>query len=145
MDEIHNVALRLLARRDHTKLELRRKLETREYLPEEIDPILFKLEKEGWIDEPRFAENYLRMRMNQGKGVFRIRKELQERGIVEELIQAAMEVIPEETWQELAETVRQKKFGSKPVKDFKEKAKQQRFLQYRGFSSSQIRFAMDSI
>jgi regulatory protein len=68
----------------------------------------------------------------------RIRRELQERGVPEELIEQAFESMDVD-WSDAIATVREKKFGRKLPSEFKERSRQSRFLQYRGFSGEQIR------
>lgn len=136
-------ALRLLARREHSILELRRKLLGRGYDGEMVDPLLEKLVAEGLLSEERFAESYVRSRVGQGMGPYRIERELQERGVSADKIALAMEPYADE-WNICAQTVKEKKFGTERVDDFSEQARQQRFLQYRGFTHEQIRAAINT-
>ena len=77
------------------------------------------------------------MRKSQGKGPLRVQQELKQKGIAEELIGAHLGV-NDSLWWDLASEVRQRRFGSRPPTDLKDKARQVRFLQYRGFTSEQI-------
>ena len=76
-------------------------------------------------------------RISRGYGPTRIRQELQERGITNELVETTFEIMDED-WIENLKAVREKKFGEALPNDYKEKMKQSRFLQYRGFTSEQI-------
>jgi regulatory protein len=78
----------------------------------------------------------------QGKGPVRIRLELQQRGIDGQLVDEALDATAED-WAELAGRVRVRKFGARQPTDFPEKARQMRFLQYRGFDSEHIRRAVE--
>ncbi len=100
-----------------------------------------KLTGEGLQDDRRFVENFTRSRINQGKGPVRIRQELVERGLNAGFIDAVLEAVDED-WFGLARQVRLKKFGPDLPQNFKEKARQMRFLQYRGFESSQLQAAI---
>ncbi|MBC8520011.1 MAG: regulatory protein RecX [Gammaproteobacteria bacterium] len=136
-------ALRLLARREHSILELRRKLVGRGYGEEMVDPLLKQLVEEGVLSEERFAESYVRSRVGKGLGPYRIERELQEKGVPAEKIEPAMEPYADE-WNGCARRVKEKKFGTERVDDFSEQARQQRFLQYRGFTHEQIRVVIDT-
>ena len=127
----------LLARREHSEQELQRKLLARGYTPEPVREALAGLKASGMQNDARFAEQYTRNRLEKGYGPARISRELYERGIPKELatqMLSAMEV----EWDELAQAVREKKFGRQVPTDIKEQAKQSRFLQYRGFTYQQI-------
>lgn len=137
-----NQALRLLSRREHSALELRQKLRSKGVEAVLIDPLLQRLVEEGWQSEQRFAESFTRSRVAKGLGPYRIRKELQERGVAEGEVEGAMAPF-EDGWFELAIEVKERKFGAEVEEDFRERAKQQRFLQYRGFTHEQIRAAVE--
>ncbi len=135
--QVRQSAIQLLARREHSRVELHQKLQQRGYPKELIEEQLTKLVNQGLLSDQRFAENYIRSRSNKGYGPVRIINELQQRGVVEEIIATFMNEITKD-WFQLAEQVRQKRFGKKIPADFAEKAKQIRFLQYRGFDMAQI-------
>ena len=135
-------AVELLARRDHSRFELERKLAARGFPPDSITAALADLESRGLLGAARFAGSFVRTRAAKGKGPIRIRTELAERGI--ETAQAANALAAEEVdWVEAARAVRRKRFGDAPPRDFKERARQARFLQYRGFDRAQIRAALE--
>ena len=75
---------------------------------------------------------FVQSRINQGKGPVRIRLDLEQRGIGDAVIEMAIEESAAD-WHGLARDVRVRKFGDAEPADFKAKAKQMRFLQYRGF------------
>lgn len=137
-----NRALRLLARRDHSAQELRKKLRSKGAEADVIEQVLERLLEEEWLNEQRFAESFTRSRVARGLGPYRIRRELQERGVGESDIAVAMAPF-EEGWFDLAIEVKERKFGAEVEEDFRERAKQQRFLQYRGFSHEQIQVAVE--
>jgi regulatory protein len=136
-------ALDLLARREHSRLELERKLRARGYELEIIEATLVELTATGALKEARFTESYVRSRVARGKGPVRIRAELAERGVaVEESVPALQGV--EQDWHALAREVREKRFGPALPTEFKERARQARFLQYRGFDAAQIKSALEA-
>ncbi|MBE0509919.1 MAG: recombination regulator RecX [Gammaproteobacteria bacterium] len=139
---IRHAAIALLSRREHGCQELYHKLCLKGHAPALCDAVLRELQAEGLLSDQRYAEAYVRMRANRGYGPERIRMELKEKGISSTLIQAELQQA-ESDWFALAREVRIKRFGELLPKDFRERAKQMRFLQYRGFSNDQIGFATD--
>ena len=129
--------MNLLARREHSRLELQGKLRKRDFADAEIDSSLEALEAEGLLDEARFTEAFTRLRVRRGSGAVKIRHELRERGIAEEMIETAL-LAYREQWVDLARREQTKRFGALPA-DFKERARQGRFLQGRGFDFEVIR------
>lgn len=100
--------------------------------------MLAGLKSEGLQDDARYAEAYARSRIAKGYGPLRIARELSERGLDEEMAQRVFTAM-EPDWDARIRSVREKKFGRQAPMDFTEQARQSRFLQYRGFTSEQIR------
>ena len=96
-----------------------------------------KLQAEGLQSDERFTETYIHYRIEKGYGPLRIRQELRERGVPDEIVELCLEQLDPD-WQNFIAGVREKKFGKKSPADYKERAKQSRFLQYRGFTGEQI-------
>ncbi len=134
---VEAIAIGLLARREHSAYELGQKLEQRDFNPTDIENCLQTLCDQGLQSDQRFAENYVRYRSQKGMGPQRIEHELRQKGVNAELIQTVMRD-SEIDWFTLANTVRCKRFGEQEPRDFTERAKQQRFMQYRGFSHEHI-------
>ena len=97
------------------------------------------LAREGILDDARYAQNYIVHHAGRGQGPVRIAAELRRRGLADELIDAALESGPD--WKALARKVCRTKFGLEPPTSWTQRARQARFLQYRGFSSDHIRAA----
>ena len=139
------IALDILARREHSVAELREKLQSREFPADEIEQTLGALIADGLLSEARFIDSFLASYTRRGHGPLWLRAELERRGIASEQISAALaaqEVAGQPVdWPAEARTVREKRFGPDQPADYKERARQSRFLQYRGFSSEQIRQA----
>ncbi|MGB7988013.1 MAG: recombination regulator RecX [Candidatus Methylophosphatis roskildensis] len=127
-------ALRLLARRDHSRVELVRKLATHA-TSEEIDSLATQLEQSGLLSDARFAESFVAAR-GARLGTLKLRHELKNRGIAPELIEAHA-ARDTESELESARALWLRKFGSKPA-DARDYAKQARFLAARGFSSGVV-------
>ncbi len=134
-------AIRLLSRREHSKKELRRKLLERDFDSLTVDNTLISLKNENLQSDDRFAECYIRSKWNKGIGPVRLRRELCEHGIDDEIIN---HYLHDHEWRQLAVAVRQKRFGVALPENFEARAKQMRFLQYRGFSTEQINPVMKS-
>ncbi|MFW5426045.1 MAG: regulatory protein RecX [Methylophagaceae bacterium] len=130
-------AMNFLARREHSVHELTTKLVKAEFDRDDVQNIIARLTEQDLQSDQRFAENYTRYRSNRGFGSQKIRQELKERGVDVVLINDALEQ-QNIDWFAIAVTVRHKRFGEQSPDDFKERAKQQRFLQYRGFTHEQI-------
>ena len=135
-------ALDLLARREHGRRELAQKLRGRGFDADQVDAVIGQLEAEGLLSEARYAESYVRSRVARGIGPVRLRGELAARGVAETEIEHALSSAAVD-WRELADEVRAKRFGPARPADFKERARQARFLHQRGFSSEHVRRALD--
>ena len=131
-------ALQYLARREYSRAELRGKLLPHAQLeddfeqaqPVALDALLDDLTARGWLSDARATTQFVHAKRGR-YGTQRITHELRQRGISDELIDAALPALKESEL-ETARDVWQKKFGHLP-QDAKEKAKQIRFLQSRGF------------
>jgi len=135
-------ALDLLARREHSRLELERKLAARGYSEDLIAPTLDGLEASGALATARFTESFIRTRVAKGHGPARIRMDLAQRGIAE-VEAAALLADSGIDWAAAARAVRSKRFGAGAPASFAERARQARFLQYRGFDGAAVRAALD--
>ena len=133
------VAAALLARRDYATAELRQKLIDTGYAEDAVVSVVAGLAEQRIINDPRFAERYVAFHAARGHGPARIRRDLR-RWLDAELIDQALLEGPD--WGERASEVRRAKFGASVPKDWKEKGRQARFLQYRGFSNDHIRLAL---
>ncbi|WP_323848043.1 regulatory protein RecX [Methylococcus geothermalis] len=126
------VCLRLLARREHSRLELGRKLAARGFEPPTIETILAECSAQGWQSDERFAESLVRARKARGFGVNRIRQELRLHGVDAGLADA-------QDWMNDMDRVYTKKYrGKPPMTTPRERASRARFLAQRGFTPSQI-------
>lgn len=134
MSELYQRAVKLLARREHTRAELARKLAPHGN-EDDIGTVLNELARSGLQSDARFAESYLRSQASR-LGAARLRQTLRTKGVDGELIAACVEDLPDEA--ERLRAVWQKKFGVAPA-DAREWARQARFLQGRGFGTETIR------
>ena len=130
--DVRLAAMDLLARREHSVIELKRKLKRRFGDECAVDDQLAMLAEEGLQSDARFAESFLCQRSGSGYGPVRLKAELRERGLSDEQIEQALQELVID-WCEVASEVLEKKFGPEPPADVKEKARRLRFMQYRGF------------
>lgn len=133
---VRRAAMDLLARREHGRVELSRKLRQRGATAELIEPALDRLADEGLLSEARYLESFVRMRANAGYGPLRIREELTQRGLAREVVEQALRESGFD-WAAQLHDVWLRKFGQLPG-DPREKARQGRFLSYRGYSLDMV-------
>ena len=139
--EAEIAAVRLLSRREHSTEELKRKLVAKGHPEASVATVLDKLGKKKWVSDERFAATYVHYHARRGQGPVRIRAELRQQGITDSQIQQEIGG-GEQDWNGIAAEVRRRKFGETLPRTAVERAKQARFLQYRGFNSDQIRAAL---
>jgi regulatory protein len=131
-------AMDLLARREYGCRELEQRLQRADFPAALIGETCAALQAEGLLSDERFVESFISARRSRGQGPVRIRAELNERGIDEALISAALD--PRDPgWLDCLREVHQKRFAGKFPETLSERARQQRFLGYRGFTAEQIR------
>lgn len=121
----------MLARREHTRQELERKLASLTENPDEIAELLDDFERRGWLSESRVVEQVLASRRRRF-GAQRIAHELREKGVSESAIAGAQHQLKESEL-DAARAVWMRKFGTLP-RNTTERARQVRFMQSRGFA-----------
>lgn len=136
-------ALSLLSHREHGTNELVNKLKLKGHTEEDIASAIEQLQDMNYLNDERFAEIFVRSRISKPLGASRILQELIQKGINSTLAKEAINSA-EADWFELAKTLKTRKFGEKVATDFKEKGKQSRYLQYRGFNFDEIKYAISS-
>jgi len=143
---VTNGAVRLLARREHGRTELRNKLLLRDHPVGMIDDVLEQLAQQGLQSDQRFAEAYTRARTGRGYGSNKIRAELMSRDVDRDIIDAAL-ANTDECWVENAVAALSKKYSNPVIAigDLRQQAKMQRFLWSRGYNSEQIKLAIEHL
>ncbi len=134
-DSLRSRAMKLLARREHSRHELARKLAAHAQDPAELESVLDALEAQGWLSERRVVEQVVHARRHRF-GARRIAQELTQKGIGEESVAAALKTL-EADEVESACAIWRRKFARQP-RTAAERARQVRFLQGRGFSFDTI-------
>ncbi|MBW8363940.1 MAG: recombination regulator RecX [Rhizobium sp.] len=138
--DLRERALRLLARREHSRAELTRKLETAGFAGDEIASLLDDFEKRSWLSDQRFAESYIADHRARA-GSIKLAYDLRQRGVPTSIVDQLLSD-NQESELERARDVWKKKFGTPPG-NTTEKAKHMRFLQSRGFTTAVIREIID--
>jgi regulatory protein len=132
-----------LGRREHSSLELEQKLLRKGCSPTLARALIDDLVARRLVSDDRFVEMLVRARRARGQGPVRIAQELKEKGIGAGAIEDQLD-FSSPLWLEEIERVRKKKFGPARPGTAAERAKQARFLQYRGFTLEQIRRVLNS-
>lgn len=127
----------LLARREHGRVELERKLRQKGAPAELIASALDRLAEEGLLSEARYLESFISYRARSGHGPTRIREELTQRGLQRSDVDQALR---ESTldWAALLRDLWERKFAGQRPSDPKERARQTRYLLYRGYSMDMV-------
>lgn len=136
--ELREAALRLLARREHSRVELSHKLSRRGWPASEVESTIDELAAEHLQSDERFAESYARSRAAKHYGPVRIRAELAERGIDRALAERAIREL-EADWFTLAADWYERRYGLEPPEDLREKSRRQQALARRGFAHEHVR------
>ena len=134
---VRRAAMDLLARREHGRVELARKLARRGAPAELVESALQRLAEEGLLSEARYLESFVASRARGGHGPQRIREELQQRGLARADIDQALRDADIDWFEQLRQTWQRKFAGQRP-NDARERAQQGRFLLYRGYSMDMI-------
>jgi regulatory protein len=132
----------MLSRRDFCSQELAEKLNAQGYEPETVQGVIDELCERGYVNDERYAQQYVVLHAERGQGPRRIEHALSHLGLDSGLIEAALS--GSEDWAQRARELRIRRFGLPVPADWQSKAKQARFLQYRGFSNDHIRLALGS-
>jgi regulatory protein len=139
----YDKALALLARREHSRHELRMRLRRDGYPADEIDAALATLVADGYQSDPRFGEMLVRSRIRQGYGPSRLRAELRTHELddedVGELLAAA-----EADWPAQAAEQLRRRYGASAPADYREFARRVQFLARRGFDLTTARTAVEA-
>lgn len=139
-DAAYAAALRLLARREHSTLELRRKLELRGFTAARVTGALDRLQDESYLSDERFAGSLTRHRVDQGYGELRIRAELAQHGLGGSAVDRALAELNLD-WVERALRQCRRHFPGPPESDT-EIARMLRHLTQRGFPLAVARRAL---
>lgn len=134
---IRRAAMDVLARRDHSGLELQQKLQNRFPDKTAIQRVIHQLQQDGLQSDRRFAGHFIRWRAGRGYGEAKIRLELMQKGVADaDITEAFAENAID--WLALLQQQYVKKYGNYLPEDMAQKARCSRFLLGRGFSYSEL-------
>ncbi|MFC3650934.1 regulatory protein RecX [Dyella humi] len=134
----YNKALGLLARREHSRRELRQKLDRSGYARDEAGEALDRLGEQHYQDDDRFAEALIRNRAGQGYGPMRLRAELKSHGLSDARIRSLLDAADID-WVESAAAQLRRRYGAAGTTDSAERARRAQFLLRRGFPAATVR------
>jgi regulatory protein len=133
-------AVALMSRREFCSPELSARLAGQGFEPAAIETCLAELRQRRYLDDERYARLFVSTHARRGQGPVRIRHELTAVGLSAETAETAL--AEHGGWAVQAQQVRARRFGAALPRDWAEKGRQVRFLQYRGFSNEDIRSAL---
>lgn len=135
-------ALELLAGRDHSRLELRKKLASRGYAEKSLEDALEKLSAQGLINDEKFAAGWVASALRSGRGIgAKLLVDLQQRGVARETARQAISAASAENpAEQVLAAIVARRFASFDDETATQKERQRvySFLQRRGFSLSSI-------
>lgn len=135
--ELYDHAVSLLAKRDYSSGELSRALLRMTENSECVDSALQRLIVSGYLDDERLVQHLVDKHIRKKHGPTRIRQEVRQKGFPQELVEQTLEKAGVD-WYAMAHELKVSKFGEEPASDAKEKNKQVRYLQYKGYSMDMI-------
>lgn len=139
--QVRTCALNLLARREHSEVELAEKLLLREAPPELIDALINDLTEANLLSNERFAEQLVRSCINKGQGPIKLAHQFKIHALNASAHRLCTELGID--WFAQIKQVYERKYLNNPIKTPQERAKRQRFLQSRGFSYDLIQSLWD--
>lgn len=137
-----NSALRYLARREYSRLELYQRLISKGYKTDVVNHLLDYLAEKNYQSDERYTDMYIRSRANVGDGPFKIKLSLRSKGIKDSLSDGVFEQLAID-WFERARLVKIKRFGDERAIDITEYSKQIRYLKNKGFYQDHIDSVID--
>lgn len=135
--ELYDYAVSLLAKRDYASGELTRILNKLTEDREGIDKALSRLVECGYLDDHRLITHLINKHIRKKHGPARINQEIRQKGFPQELVEQLLEKVDVD-WYAMARELKVSKFGDEMPSEAKEKNKQIRYLQYKGFSMDMI-------
>ncbi|MEO0443609.1 MAG: regulatory protein RecX [Pseudomonadota bacterium] len=137
LQAIENTALGYLSRRDYSRLELYQRLISKGYQSYLINDVLDKLQEDNYQSDERFAECYIRSRVDSGDGPLKIKIALRGKGICDSLTLALMDKLAI-NWFDQVKLLKEKRFGDVDSNDLNEITQQARYLKNKGFYQEHI-------
>lgn len=137
LGEVRSKAVALLSRREYCRQEMVEKLISKGARREHAESVVEQLSSSSLISEERFSKALIRVRVRQGYGPVRIKYELTQRGVADDLATTCLAEWNDSWTQQLSRVI-ERKYGDRPANSFNEWAKRANFLKNRGFTTDQI-------
>ena len=137
LGEVRSKAVALLSRREYCRQEMVEKLISKGARREHAESVVEQLSSSSLISEERFSKALIRVRVRQGYGPVRIKYELTQRGVADDLATTCLAEW-NDSWTQQLNRVIERKYGVRPANSFNEWAKRANFLKNRGFTTDQI-------
>lgn len=141
--ELYQHAVSLLSRKDYSNNGMRRALHHLSDDGMTVEDVIVRLGDNNYLNDQRMAENMVSRLLRKQYGPLRIRLELRQKGIEQDVADKAISDSGVD-WLQMASDSRRKKFGDERPADVNEKIRQMRYLQSRGFTMDMINEAMTS-
>ncbi len=141
-------ALRLLTQRDHSCMELKRKLKKRNFKADQIRPTIVECQRLNYLDDEKFAHGYSEQLQRKGYGPLRIRQKLASKGVAPQLIAHALtQAHHEEKERRVCRAVLVKKLKTENRRSPENPPMERlyRFLSGRGFTPGTIRHTLAEV
>lgn len=145
LNNLKRAALGWLGRREFSRYGMQERIYRRfaDAAPADVEHVLTWLEEQNYLNDKRFGAMLIRYRIGRGQGPMRVRQALQAEKLASDLIEQLLADADVDWFSQAIET-HQRRFANKPATDAKEKARQLRFLQYRGFTAEQCYGALEA-
>lgn len=141
--KLYNRALYWLSKRDYSIADFQKKLDKVCEQEPMKSALIEQLIDNDWLSESRYINAFIQSKISAGLGQFRIINDLKQHGVKSQDAEVWFEADSTD-WFEQAKSTYTRKYGETEVHDHKERAKRFRYMQYRGFSIDQIKYAMSS-
>ncbi len=105
-----------------------------------VAAVIERLQADRLLNDERYVESFVALHAARGRGPVRMRADLRQIGVMDELIEQGIEAYTD--WLTPLRQARQKKFGGALPTDYADRQRQARFLAYRGYTGAQIRLAL---
>lgn len=142
LGEVRSKAVVFLSRREYCRQEMVGKLISKGARREHAESVVEQLSTSGLISEERFSKAFIQVRVRQGYGPVRIKYELIERGVADDLATTCLAEW-NDSWNQQLTRVIERKYGNRPASSFNEWAKRANFLKNRGFTADQIHGSLE--
>lgn len=134
---LYQKGIHLLSMREHSVKEVTTKLSAKSERLDLVSAVIDELIEKDYLSNSRFTESYVRAKQQRGFGPSKIRNELSNKGIKNNMIESFLDA-GSAVWYDNAQNQYAKKYGDQPISDYNTWTKRARFMQSRGFTMEHI-------